>query len=295
MKQLAVSLFILVLLPQTLLASNKNAFGLKLYSLPIDYGNSGIKDMGAVTGGYLYLGFGLNHAVELEYDFTEIDYVDPGADRLTQSDYSFIYTNYSLPSYILRAGTHYIDSDDISTDEGLTLFAGLGKYERYNWDFLIDGYFTRYENYSVSNQASDNPLFVFQLTPKLGFHFKPGLNTRLYVEVKANYISLSEGLDNLDEDDFYSIRQSLTCYYEKLTLSGYVWSGRQVFAVRNGGLTVFNLPEKHTGGYGASVGYMIGKTDLSIGWQSESFRDIGVEEGRNVEMTTYFISVGQGF
>ena len=95
----------------------------------------------------------------------------------------------------------------------------------------------------------------------------------------------------LGKQNFVSLQASVDYYYKSLTANAFVWSGEQVFAVRQGGFTVYNLSEKHTGGYGGSLKYAFGQSvAATVALFNEQFRDIGFVD--DVSLTTLHLSLG---
>ncbi len=255
------------------------------YTVPLNYGNSLIKDDGIVMGAYGFYGYGLNHSFEGGLDYTKINYRS-GSD-LEQLDFTLLYSNYSIYSYIFRAGSHYIASDDSYSDKAISLFGGVSYYIPKQLDVGLDGYVSIYQNYEPN-------LSDYQYVPKIGFSFKKSRNFSVYFQTKGHFIHLSEEV-GLHDSNFFSIEENVTITFKKWVLGGFVWFGEQVFAVRDNGFSVYNLPEKHTGGYGIYQKYLFfKKCSATFGFYREYFTDFGIPEN-NVEATKFVLSFGYTF
>jgi len=254
-----------------------------IYGTPLIYSDSNVKDKGYTAGFYGYLGFGLHHSFESDVEFTKIDYKD--GSTLNQTDLTFIYTNYSLKNYRLKAGFHYIISDDRLTDRGKVFLLSAERYKLYRWNIGIEGTVSIYDNYNPE-------LTVYQVCPKVGFYF--GNYYRygsFYSETKGYYINLSDdvGLGK----NFYSVEENLFYYYKNWTGKIFGWIGKQSFAVRNGGFVVYNLSEKHKGGYGGSISYRYKKASASLTVFNEIFEDVGYNN--NASLTVAVFNLGYRF
>ena len=287
MKRFAVSLLCLlaVLMPSTGRAGTQTVVTTRAYAVPIHYSNSALKSDGYAAGVYAYIGHGLHHSFEAAADHSQINY-KTGPD-LKQWDYTGVYTYYRN-AWKYRLGLHYIDSTDDWSNGAMTFFAGTEYFAYTHWNMGIDGYFTNYDN-----QAPH--LNVTQVSPQIGWYLMKKRNTGIYAQVYGHYIRLSKDTDlGLDHRDYLSTEGDLTCYYNQFSIKGFGWTGKQVFAVRNGGFVVYNLAEEHTGGYGGSVSYDFQNgLHLSLASAVEQFKDIGA--GNHASMVTYTMALGGRF
>ncbi len=133
----------------------------------------------------------------------------------------------------------------------------------------IDFYESFYQDFSPT-------LKVFQATATFGFNFGNYFTTgKFYAETKGFYVRLSDDVGFQDKQ-YPSVKQSLFYYHKKLTLEGFVWTGFQIYAVRNDGFVVFNLTEKYLGAFGGSVQYMLNrKTSLKFKIARGKFKESG--------------------
>lgn len=213
------------------------------YSGYIDYASRAVKRNDRFAGAYAYLGLGLEHSMEAEVDYTRTTYRS-GYD-LEQWDYTFIYSNYSIPNWRVRVGGHYITDDADFTDDSYTTITGLHYYVANEWDAGLDFYYSRYSDY-------DPDLSVYQLSPHIGGNLWRNEHVTLRGDLIGHYIYLDEKV-GLGERAFHSVEGRLSLIGKRWSCGIFGWRGEQAFAVRNYGLTVYNLPEKHTSGYGGDV------------------------------------------
>lgn len=262
-------------------------YGAVLYSGYVNYKDS-IRDKGYLGGVYNYLGIGLHHSIEGEIDYTKIKYNT--LPDLTQYDISLLYTNYSLKNSKIRAGYHYISSDDKYTDGGHIFTLGYEFYKLYRFNAGIDFNYSYYKDYQL---PSDKGLSVFQVNPDFGYYF--GNYYRygsFYANLKGYYISLSD--DTGYGKDFYSVEGSLNYYYKKFVAVLTAWGGEQSFAVKNHGFIVYNLAEKYKGGYGFSLKYIINpKISITGKFSENTFRERGTTKDSKAQ--TFVITLGASF
>lgn len=259
-----------------------------LTGVRLGYAGSTLKESGEVVSAYGYLGNGLSHVVEGTGSLTFIDYRD--GSRLEQIDVSGAYTHY-FTNTLLRLGGHVIESTDPLTDGGTVVFGSIGRYEPYRWSAGVEAALSRYPVYSDSLMSSRG-LTVTQVSPSAGFSWGDGSGYRFfYATVQGYFIRLSRDV-GLGGRSFYSTQASLSYTYRSATLSGFLWSGRQAFGVRQNGFTAYNLPELHTGGYGGSFRYVLTpKSAVTLGLYSERFRDIGFDD----DLTSAVLLLSLGF
>lgn len=215
------------------------------YHLPINYKNSGVRENSSLTGIYGAFQSDLNNKFELALDYSDLNYIFNF--KIKQYNFTFAYTNESIPGWKFRAGGHYIISDDALTDQAYVLFAGVGKYRFQSWDANLDLYYSNYGDYSPSFNA-------IQLSPSFGLTFPFDRTQGIYINSSANYIILSEEILS-DKKNYFSLRETLTYYNNRFSISAYALFGEQKFAVRQNGFLVYNVADLMKNGYGASVTY----------------------------------------
>ncbi len=232
----------------------------------LDFDGSSTKDRGIFRGISFSYTHGLNHVITGGMEFTDIQRT--GIQNIHQTDATVSYANYSLPDIRLKAGGHFITTTDRSTDGGWSVFGGVQYYELYRWNAGIDGTFTRFDGFRPQ-------LYVYQLTPAFGRRLWQNTNTTLRADVKGNWVRLDSEV-GLGRRNFFSLENELTLLRPRWAITAFGWFGEQTFGVRNGGFTVFNLTEKHRGGYGLKLRYVpTSSISLTLQASRDEFNDPG--------------------
>lgn len=273
---------ILLLAAPSEVLSQSLRFDALFYGGPLIYQSSQIKKSGYSGGLYGYFGIGKYHSMQAEYDNTLINYKD--GTQLKQNDFTFLYNNFSIPQLKLQFGGHYISTTDPSTDDGFVILGSVQFYKTYLWNMGMTVYFSNYEN--------GNPSFqVCQFSPKIGIgSVQLNSTTYIYMETQFHAIVLSRLLEG-SKRQYYSLEQAVVFTGANWSLRGNGWIGEQMYAVRNGGFTVYNLPEREKGGFGASFRYVSSKKSaITFGLNYQAFQDMGT----NVSAQVFYpyISIG---
>ncbi|WP_038056104.1 hypothetical protein [Thermodesulfobacterium hydrogeniphilum] len=230
-----------------------NTYG-ALYGTYLDYSGSKLKDNGYAVTGYLSIGDGINHNIQIGIASTHINYKNNYSD-LDQQDFTFAYsnTNQILKNHSFTLGIHYIESDDDLTDHGCTLFFD-GTYLNYKnnefkWSGGLGIYYSNYDELISFD--------VLQLTPHATFKiFSDYQKGGLYLDALGYYIYVDRSNKiGIDESNYYSLEGDLRYYYGKYDFKIGGWIGQQVFAVKNNGFVVYNLKEEYKGGIYGEMGY----------------------------------------
>jgi len=247
-----------------------------VYGGGIDYSSS-IKDDGLFAGIY-FQNTSEKNKFELNYERTEISYDSSTLiGDLEQNDFTAVWTHYLNNNYLFRVGGHYIDSNDKYTDEGYTAFAGVKYYQGYDFDMGFDAYYSDYKNYILADGSKG--LSIIQLEPSIGFSFGNYQSTfgSFYLKTFYTYINPDEGKNGLLRDDYHSGGLQLKQFIGKWTNEAGGWVGKQVFGVRNGGFTVFNLAEERKGGFNLSSQYAFNKnTSIKLQYSYEKFDEASI-------------------
>ncbi len=259
----------------------------------VGYGDNSVKENGFYGGVYMSRK-DMQQQLDIQYSYLKLDYKD-NTQTFGQNDFTFVYSNYSVQNYILKGGVHYIDSDDYLTDGGMVFFGGVRYYEKESFDIGIDGYYSNYGNFSPT-------LNVWQLTPSVGKYLHTRQSGDFYLNLQYFYITFEESniVETVNshsarpnmhtirsvaeyDNNNHSVQLSVTNYYGKFTTTGYVWGGKQAYAVRNGGFTVYNLAEIHNGGAGLIIDYKIKESlGFSFDLAYEKFTDTETAEDTNM-------------
>lgn len=254
------------------------------YHLPINYIDSGVRENSSLTGVYGAFESDLNNKFELALDYSDLNYISNF--KIKQYDFTFAYTNKSIPEWKFRVGGHYIISDDVLTDKAYILFAGVGKYRFRRWDANVDVYYSNYGEYTPSFNA-------IQLSPGFGLTFPFDRTQGLYINSSADYIMLSEEILS-DKKNYFSLRETLTYYNNKFSISAYALFGEQKFAVRQKGFLVYNVADLMKTGYGASITYSFTRNFfLKGGVEYDKFDEEAY--GTSASSTKFIILAGFNF
>ena len=247
----------------------------------LSYSDSQVKEDGYTAGFYGTYGTGWKHLVEVGATRTRINFLDGW--QLQQSDLSAAYNLFGARGSG-RIGGHLVLSNDSLTDRGLVLFGGANVYKVGVWNVGGEVAWSSYPDYG-------DGLTVAQFSPTVGLTSTNASGNRLVgITLRGYYIHLSTETGLVDQD-FMSAEASVSFTSGPLTLSGYAWGGEQAFAVRNAGFLAFNLSERHTGGYGGGLRWVLSpRSALSAGVYVERFEDLDFPGGAKVR--TFSISLG---
>ena len=231
-----------------------------------DYQGTRVKDTAKLWGLSTWLSLGKAHALETAFDYIEVDRV--GLPCLKQFDVTAAYNNFSLTGWRLRAGAHTLANGDPASDGAWGAFAGAEWLGSPNWSAGADAFFTSYEDFGTG-------LEVMQLSPKFGRVLATGSDWTLRADTRGYWVNVSEDV-GFARRNFFSAEERLTLYWDRWTFAAFGWTGRQAFAARGNGATLFNLPEKHTSGYGAEVKRSLSdRAAVTFRFNREEFRELG--------------------
>ncbi|NPA15721.1 MAG: hypothetical protein GXO44_04130 [Deferribacteres bacterium] len=255
-----------------------------LYFTYINYVGSEIKKSGTAFTLYGFLGDAFDrHLFEYSLMQYKIDYKN-GLNDLDQTDLTLAYTNMGslLKNLYLRAGLHYIWSDDHITRRGKTYFADVSYVVLGSHNFGLEGDYSRYNNLF--------DLDVFQLSPHGGFFFD-ALGRNFYVELRGYYIHLDYiNFHKLSIKDYYSAELSLSHRLWKdfvVKVSG--WVGQQIFAVKRWGFVVYNLPEVYKGGVSLETSYSYKRIKAGIEFFWNSYKELMTRNDVNQYVVNIFV------
>ena len=232
----------------------------------ITYDHAVYKESGWVGGVDGWFAPNQRHLFEAGVDY--LDIVNNGLPDLHQVEATAAYSYFGLPQLKLRLGGHYIATDDGPTDGGWVMFGGVDWFAGSRWSLGLDGCFSRYPDFS-------SLLDVVQVTPRLSVGLAQGSDWALRGDLKGYWIRLSRELPGVDGEDFFSGEGRLSLFWGRWSLAGFGWAGRQSFAVRNNGYTVYDLAGEYTSGYGAEIKCALGKhVEVGLRFQREQFLEL---------------------
>ena len=243
----------------------------------LDYAtDNSIKDKGSITGAYMSYG-NLNYLIDLDVAYTKINYKDPALfSDLKQTDITSTIAWY-FPKYMFKLGLHNISTTDTDLGDGTTLISAVEGYKYYGYNkftYGLEGYWTRYGSGHDENNV-EKAINIYQATPYIGYSKAINLNTRNNVNLKMDYISVSD----FNTKSYTSFTLSDTLYYKKFytTASGY--TGEMKVGVKDSGHSVYNLKDLMKSGYGLKVGYFLKKNlTLDVGYSKNTFQENGFTE-----------------
>ncbi len=231
------------------------------YYEQIRYGDSAFKDHAQVAGCYLAVGDGMTQLVEVDAERMELTRI-----RLPlyhQWDTTVAYTRYPSAAWRVRLGGHYIDADDPATDTGRTAFLGA-TYTRGAGEVGCDAYLSDYPRARPA-------LTILQTSPHVGVTLTRG--RAIWHAVLTAHAIRTEEMPGFRAGTRLSGEGALTLDAAGWTLHGSAWAGRQLFAVRNDGFTVYNVAEEHLAGAVASVSRTVRGATVTLQLQHERWHD----------------------
>jgi len=263
--------FYMFLSAASLLSAGPLSVSLLPYGAFLNYGGDTAKEDGYVGGLYASIFYSPNK-LELSAEQTHITYND-GSPALNQTDMTAIYTYYQGYHLACKAGIHHLIGDDDATDGGIVGILGVTWYDYLKYDTGVDLYYSRYDN-------SDPSLTIWQIRPHAGYHFGNyySADGSFYLEGEYNYIGIEDARLHGLKDSYHSGGLSLSNYKGPWTTTVKGWTGKKVYAVDNGGFTVYNLGEEYKAGAGISVDYAVNpKTHFKIQYDYSKFEQNGNE------------------
>lgn len=250
----------------------------------LKYHNNTVKDTATVFGMYQYVGYGLEHLMEFAEDYTKID--QKNTDDHKQTDLTAVYSNFSIPSWKLRVGGHYMDNNDANSNHTWTGILGAHYIGSYDFDAGIDGFVSKYMSRTPT-------LWVYQVSPHLGIPFWREATSSWRNDVTGHWIYHSEDV-GLSDRHFYSVEDAVHYYWDSWTFGGNIWLGKQSYAVRKGGFAIFNLGDEYNAGYGAEVKYAFNlKTALTLKLSRDEFKETGTDTKTKVD--NFMLMLGHSF
>jgi hypothetical protein len=252
-----------------------------LYYAPIDYSEESFRKDGKTMGIYGAYRSASGYVWEGAVENTHLRY--PAGSDLDQTDITLALTRHRQSSHAYRFGFHAISSDDDNTDKGFTLFAGYNRYHPYDDSFGGSLYYTHYPNID---------LHVWQAVPSVGKYLgNPIITGTFFIQAKLNLIAID---GNQDDNTYFSAEGEMSWTYGSLNLNLGAWGGTQICAVRNDGFSVYNLPEKYSGGVKFKTGYALtDNTSLNLGVALDKMSED--TSGADVDVITYNLSLGHRF
>ena len=224
----------------------------QLYKVNKNIANSSTADA-ETTGAYVFLGY-KKHSLELELDQQKINNVN------SQQDQTLIYSNYQLPNWQLKAGTHRIHFD--ASDKSLnnyTLGAQYTEYSSYGYALWLAGL----DIYSADSAQFSNALTspigskLSQASPYTRKYFASSKEGQYYyLEGRLNAQKFAEKVNG---DDLYLSAETMVGYGAPKWLfsANAILLGKNVNLLQKNGLVIQNDGFTHEKNYGIDVQYQI--------------------------------------
>jgi len=219
------------------------------YVANVAYTDSSSKDTGSIMGAYAFWGMGLSHSLEMAGEtasFTSLT-----GTTTSQQNTVLSYTYYPSVTSKYRLATNGVTGDDSDSDGGRMMGLGgsLTKYGKRAVMFVdLDVYQTNYANYPLYSStwvSTGKGLTATQVTPKVAFSFARGKYT---ANASANIITLSDSAYNGDKG-FVSSTFGVGAHRMRWSTTLDLLVGKEAFAVRDGGFTMYNSPSVYKSGW----------------------------------------------
>ncbi len=215
------------------------------YTAQLTYVDSTTKDTGSISGIYGFWGMGLSHSLDFALESTSFTSLTGTATA--QQNNALVYTYYSSYTSKYRFGTHGVTGDDANTTGGRAMSVGTtySKYGSFAAD--LDVYSTTYGDYAVYDSAyslTGTGLSVTQITPKIAVPFDYG---KYVLNAEANIINLSAAPLG-SETSYTSATFGLGVYRMRWSTNLDIYAGKEAFAVRDSGFTLYNSSSVYKSG-----------------------------------------------
>lgn len=224
----------------------------QIYKVNKNIANSSTLDA-ETTGAYAFLGY-QKHSLELELDRQQINNVN------SQQDQTIIYSNYQIPKWQLKVGTHrtHFDTSDTSLNNYI-LSAQYTEYSPYGYALWLAGL----ELYSADSAQFTNPLTapvgskLTQASPYARKYFAASTAGQYYyVEGRLNAQKFAQKVNG---DDFYLSAETSVGYGTPkwLVSANAILLGKNVNLLQKNGFVIQNDGFTHEKTYGIDVQYQI--------------------------------------
>lgn len=255
-----------------------------LYGGAVDYRKATAKKSAAYGGVYGYFGIDPVNLVELAYDQLAIDFSAGGTRR--QTELTLVYTNFSDPGWKLRVGGHTADTDRTLSADGQMGLLGLYRYEPGKWE-------AGFELYRSSYTESAPHVTAWQVSPRVGLAVGDPGGGLLWNELTAHAIFFDSD-PGVGSKELFSVEEKLTLTAGRWSGTLSAWVGDQAYAVRDSGFVMFNLAEKHEGGFGLQVRHQLREQwSLAARAGRELFTELGRSDRSKADSLT--VTLGRTF
>ena len=248
------------------------------------------KDKSSITGLHTKF-FTSDYSIELSYENTDFEYINQDddnstadsnstTDKLKQTDLAISYSQLISKNYKINAGAHYITGDNNESHDAKVYFLGLKYFKKNRFDIGADLAYSTYDNNATADDVRQIRVYAGMTfgnyKSKMGkFITKVGA-TMIYPQYTDSNSTLKSRYSSYD----LTVTQLKGAFINKLSW----WSGKQMYAVKDRGFTVYNLNELHETGLTISSRYTIDKDmGLMLSYTKEQFIDLDVNQDDSME------------
>ncbi len=266
MKKTLFLFFVLGSIVSNLLASN---FTVVPYVAIANYKDK-YKDDALLGGVYAKLSMH-SRAYEFAYENTSINSVNSQIKSIKKSDYTFLYSYSFNNNYKVKGGIHLVISNNTTDDDVQSYFTSFEYFQKNRFSLGLDAYYSFYSQSELGRE-------VLQLKPYYGFKFGDYSSTMGTFFTKFSYyhIYFMEKIKATLSRSYLSYEVEINHHKNNFYTKFKAWTGKQVYAVRDNGFTVYNLYEKHKGGWSLSSKYAFNdKLGLRASYINEVYSNIG--------------------
>jgi len=212
---------------------------------------------------------------EIAYEYKNTTYSTTQSNT-NQNDFTFLYTYDATTSLKFRGALHHIFSTLKKDNNTFIALAGIEKIKNKNI-FGINISQSKYNDNSLTN-------YVHQINPYFGIYFGKENSSMGNFYAKISYDAIyPNGKNEILNDLYSSFTISFTQNKGKMENSFRYWVGEQLYAVRNNGLTVYNLGDIHNGGFLISTKYKFSKKHIGqFSYINEDYKTYGVTTDSNM-------------
>ena len=210
------------------------------------------------------------YSIELNYEKTSLDYNSTFSDY-TQSDYTLAYSLYLDKNYRLKTAYHLMSGDSNKKTSAEIYLIGLQYLKKGNFDLGVDLAYSNYSKSKLVNNVSQANTYA-----RVTFGDYKSLMGKYILKVDATFIhpkSIDSNSTLLSSYTSYGV--SLKQFKGDFTNSIGAWSGEQIYASKDNGLTLYSLDELYNSSYYISSRYSVTKNlGVTLSYKHENFKDL---------------------
>ncbi len=169
---------------------------------------------------------------------------------IKKSDYTFLYSHFLNNNYKIKGGMHLVLSNNITGDDVQSYFTGIEYFQKKRFSLGFDLYYSFYAQSTLGKE-------VLQFKPYYGFSFgdyRSAMGT-FFTKLSYYHIYFMQKNKATLSRSYLSYEIEVNHHKNNFFTKFKAWTGKQVYAVRDNGFTLYNLYEKHKGGWSLSSKY----------------------------------------